>query len=162
MSSIPAVLKVWLRDLRGSPRSLQGVCEVKTVFIITLKHCLPFMLSLSPECTVAFSKGYLTCEDIISLTANRITNLCIFVFKVFLDFYYGKYQHIMWACTVAQSCWTICGPVDWGPPGSSVHGFLQARILEWVAISYSWGFSWPRDRTHFSCTLCTGRWILYH
>ena len=42
--------------------------------------------------------------------------------------------------------------------GSSVHGISQARILEWVAISYSRGFSQPRDQTHVSCI---GRWILY-
>ena len=37
----------------------------------------------------------------------------------------------------AQSCLTLCYPVDYSPPGSSVHGFLQARILEWVAIPFS-------------------------
>ena len=40
-------------------------------------------------------------------------------------------------CSVAQSCPTLCNPVDCSPPGSSVHGILQAKILEWVAISYS-------------------------
>ena len=38
---------------------------------------------------------------------------------------------------VAQSCPTLCDPTDYSPPGSSVHGILQARILEWVAISFS-------------------------
>ena len=42
-------------------------------------------------------------------------------------------------------------PKDWGPPGSSVHGILQAWILEWVAISFSRGSSWPRDQTWVSC-----------
>ena len=42
-------------------------------------------------------------------------------------------------------------PVDCSPPGSSIHGILQARILEWVAISFSRGSSWPRDRTQVSC-----------
>ena len=51
---------------------------------------------------------------------------------------------------VAQSCLTLCDPVDCSPPGSSVHGILQARILEWVAISSSRGFSRPRDRTQVS------------
>ena len=46
---------------------------------------------------------------------------------------------------VAQSCLTLCDPMDCSPPGSSVHGFLQARILEWVAISFSRGSSQPRD-----------------
>ena len=38
---------------------------------------------------------------------------------------------------VAQSCLTLCDPMDYSPPGSSVHGILQARVLEWVAISFS-------------------------
>ena len=42
---------------------------------------------------------------------------------------------------VAQSCLTLWDPVDRSPPGSSVHGILQARILEWVAISFSRGSS---------------------
>ena len=59
---------------------------------------------------------------------------------------------------VTQSCPTLCDPMDWRPPGSSVHGILQARILEWVAISFSRGSSWPRDQTWVSYT---GRQILY-
>ena len=51
---------------------------------------------------------------------------------------------------VAQSCPTLCNPMDCNPPGSSVHGILQARILEWVAIPFSRGFSWPRDQTPVS------------
>ena len=47
-------------------------------------------------------------------------------------------------------------------PHSSVHGIFQARILERVAISFSRGSSWPRDRTHVSWVSCIGRWILYH
>ena len=44
-----------------------------------------------------------------------------------------------------------CDPMDCSPPGSSVHGILQARILEWVAISFSRWSSWPRDWTQVSC-----------
>ena len=46
-------------------------------------------------------------------------------------------------CSVAQSCLTLCDPMDCSPAGSSVHGILQARILEWVAISFSRGSSQP-------------------
>ena len=46
---------------------------------------------------------------------------------------------------VTQLCLTLCNPVDCRPPGSSVHGILQARILECVAISFSRGSSWPGD-----------------
>ena len=51
---------------------------------------------------------------------------------------------------VTQSCLTLCDPVDCSLPSSSVRGILQARILEWVAISFSRGSSWPRDRTRIS------------
>ena len=56
-------------------------------------------------------------------------------------------------CLVAQSCLILCDPKDRSPPGSSVLGILQARILEWVAISISRGPSQPRDRTCVSCSL---------
>ena len=49
-----------------------------------------------------------------------------------------------------QSCPTLCNPTDCSPPGSSVRGILQARILEWVAVPSSRGSSWPRDRTPIS------------
>ena len=52
---------------------------------------------------------------------------------------------------IAQSCQTLGNPMDCSPPGSSVHGILQARILEWVAISVSRGSSHPRDQTQVSC-----------
>ena len=52
---------------------------------------------------------------------------------------------------VVQSCPTLCDPMDCSPPGSSVREFFQARILEWVAISFSRGSSWPRDQTQVSC-----------
>ena len=47
-------------------------------------------------------------------------------------------------------------------PDSSVHVILQARILEWVATSFSRGSSQPRDGTHIYCISCIGRWVLYH
>ena len=54
----------------------------------------------------------------------------------------------------AQSCLTLCKPVDCNPSGSSVHGIFQARILEWVPISSSRGSFWPRDWTYVSCISC--------
>ena len=55
------------------------------------------------------------------------------------------------ACVlVTQLCPTLCNPTDHSLPGSSVHGILQARILEWVAIPFSRGSSWPRDQTWVS------------
>ena len=66
---------------------------------------------------------------------------------------------VVFCCLVAQSCLTLRDPIDCSPPGSSVHGILWARILEWVAISFSGGSSQPRDQTQASYT---GRQILYH
>ena len=60
---------------------------------------------------------------------------------------------------VAQSRLTLCDPTDHSPPGFSVHGIFQARILERIAIPFSKGTSQPRDRTLVSCI--TGKKILY-
>ena len=48
-------------------------------------------------------------------------------------------------CLITKSCLILCDPMDCSPPGSSVHGISQARVLEWVAISFSRGSSLPRD-----------------
>ena len=79
---------------------------------------------------------------------------CIF-FLTSEDFFYDLYlicgivSNLM--CEVAQLYPTLCNPMDCSLPGSSVHGILQARILEWVTISFSKGSSWPRDRIRVSC-----------
>ena len=65
-------------------------------------------------------------------------------------------------CVCAQSYPTLWDPMDSSPPGSSVHGIFQGRILKWIATSHSTGPSWPRDQTHVSCISCTGKRILYH
>ena len=54
-------------------------------------------------------------------------------------------------CLESQSCPTLCKPMNWSPPGSSVHGVLQARILEWAAFASSRGSSQPTDPTQVSC-----------
>ena len=74
--------------------------------------------------------------------------------------------YILYVCvcvySVAQSCPTLCDPMYCSPPASSVHEVFQARILERVTISYSRGFSWPKDWTHVSCVSCIGRQVFYH
>ena len=56
--------------------------------------------------------------------------------------------HIVICCySVTLLCLTLCDPMECSPPASSVCGILQARILEWVAIPFSKGSSWPRDQT---------------
>ena len=73
---------------------------------------------------------------------------------------------------VTQLCPTLYDPVDCSPPGSSVRGILQARILEWVAISFSRRSSWPRNQTQVShiagrcfnlwATIAVCRNLFYH
>ena len=60
-----------------------------------------------------------------------------------------------------HSCPTLCDPMDYSRPGSSVHGILQARMLERVAVPFSRGFSWPRDGTHVFCVCCISRWVVF-
>ena len=64
-------------------------------------------------------------------------------------------EPLLKAVFVTQSYLTLCDPVDYSLPGSSVHGILQARILEWVIISFSRGSSPPRDQTWVPCTAYT-------
>ena len=61
-----------------------------------------------------------------------------------------------------QSWPTLCSAMDCSLPGSAVHGILQARLLEWVAMPSSRGSSKPRDRTQVSYISCTGKQVLYH
>ena len=65
-------------------------------------------------------------------------------------------------CSVSKSYLTLWDPMDCNPPGSSVHGIFQARILEGIAISSSRGSSQPRDQTCICCVSCIGRQIVYH
>ena len=70
--------------------------------------------------------------------------------KIYMDYH---------VCSVTQSCPTLGNPMD---QASLYHEILQARILEWIAIFYSKGSSWPRNRTQVSCIFFIGRQILYH
>ena len=63
----------------------------------------------------------------------------------------GKYTLLnFFISEVAQSCPTLCDPVGCSLPGFSIHGIFQARILEWITMSFSRGSSWPRDWTQVS------------
>ena len=75
-----------------------------------------------------------------SICPKKILLICLFLFLV------------------TKLYLTLCDPVDCSPPGSSAHGILQARILEWVAMPSSRGSSKPRDLSHVSYVSCNGRW----
>ena len=86
---------------------------------------------------------------------------CFTFFKTNFSFsvnFLQEYRYIYYILVI-QLCPTLRDPMDYSLPGSSAHGTLQARILEWVTIPFSRGSSWSRDWTQVSCT---GRQILYH
>ena len=60
-------------------------------------------------------------------------------------------MYVEWKVLVAQSCLTLCDPMDCSPPGSSIHGIRQARILEWVSMPSSRWSLQPRSQTCVSC-----------
>ena len=66
--------------------------------------------------------------------------LLIYIFTIFSSWH--PYEAAMYAKSL-QSCLPLCHPMDCSPPGFSVHGILQVRILEWVAMPFSMGSSWP-------------------
>ena len=69
----------------------------------------------------------------------------------------GAFHNTYQFSSVSQSCLTLCDLMDCSPPGSSVHGILEAEILEWVAMPFSRGSSQPRNRTQVS--QITGRFF---
>ena len=71
-------------------------------------------------------------------------------------------QHMCVHAKFLQSRWPLCNPMDGSPPGSSVLGILQARILDWIATPFSRESSWPRDLTCVSYVSCIGKQVLYH
>ena len=81
--------------------------------------------------------------------------------------YHRALREVIYMCVCAcvkflQSCPTLCDHMACSPPGSSVNGILQARILEWIAMpSFRWS-SWPRDQTHIFYVSHIGTRVLYH
>ena len=106
-----------------------------------LKQCIPFKFSISWCFCVAFRVVF------SGLSSNSLVSSLM----------------IMYVCAkLLQTCLTLCDPMNCSPPGSSVCGISQARILEWVAISSCKGSSRPRDWTCVSNVSCIGRQVLYH
>ena len=78
--------------------------------------------------------------------------------ELYLEKSEAKDYSLFYCCLVAKSCLSR-HHVECRPPGSCIHGISQARILKWVAISFSRESFWLRNRTHISCIF---KWILYH
>ena len=127
-----------------SCRMLTLIRQLEVVFL----RFLHSQIIIFPSYTILLKKvtlhsSYIRCGHKSSLTETL--NMCVCV-----------------SAKSLQSRPTPCIPTDCSLTGSSVHGILQARILEWVAMPSSRGSSWPRDRTWISWVSCIGRWVLYH
>ena len=109
------------------------------IFLINIFKSLPF-LSL-----VKFIVKYACTISVAFIMEKEIHNMSSY--------------WIPCVCTVASLMSKSCQSI--GLPGSSVHGVLQARVLEWVTMPSSRRFSWPRDWTHVSYVPCIGRWVVY-
>ena len=92
--------------------------------------------------------SFVKLNDIISIGIYTDTVLSVYILcTVDIIPQYTIYMCVL----VAQSCLTFCDSMDCSPPGYSVNGILQAKILEWVAIPFSMGSSQPRDQIWVSC-----------
>ena len=99
--------------------------------------------------------------DMEQQTGSKLGNE--FVKAVYCHPAYLTYMQSESESELTQLCPTLCNPLDCSPPGSSVHGILQARILEWVAISFSRGSSRRREWIQVSCIAgrCFNLWAIY-
>ena len=128
-------------------------------------------LKLNIQKTKVMASGPTTSWQIEGEKVEAVTNLIFLGSKSTVD---GDNSHEIKKCLLfgrkamtnlgmcAQSSLTLCNRMDCTQPGSSVRGIFQARIPEWVAISFFRESSWPRDRTHISYVSCISRWGLYH
>ena len=80
----------------------------------------------------------------------------------FVPWFLNNFYQCAVCANSLQSCPTLCTPMNCTPLGAFVHGILQARMLEWVAMPFSRGSSQSRDRTHISYVSWIGRQVLYH
>ena len=101
-------------------------------------------------------------EDSSSNALSSIPNqLAVLIPSGFIPSFNTHVMSLLHVCKHSQACPTLCNPTNCSPPGSSVLGIIQVRIIQSVAIFYSRGSSQSRDQIHVSCISCTGR-ILYH
>ena len=129
----------------------------RNIYIIDLKYLIQFLLLNIWK--IPFLK-----DDVIALfvSLHYIQFDCLhcqlaFILVCFSQFFFFFYQSSLFVVVwLLSHVWLFATPWTVAPPGFSVHGISQARILESVAISFSRGPSQPRDRTRI------GRWILYH
>ena len=149
ISNYSLILRGWLVE-----SSLIFLCRVKEWMKMIVKVLLPYgLFKISTRCVLS----YPFCTFVIRRSSHLTPECSI-----------GEPSAASAVCSyevhakLLRSCPTFCNPMDCMLPGSSVHGILQARILEWVAMPSSRGSSPPRDWTCVSYISCIGRQVLYH
>ena len=136
---------------------MSGYPQASAVESILAKRCMH-----TPGRILRYTKYGLWTRQIVIYINIHINivwiYVCVWIYIYMCVYIYVCMYIYMCVCVcvcvcseVAQSCLTPCDPMDCSPPGSSVHGIFQARVLEWIAISFSRGSSWPRGRTWVSC-----------
>ena len=114
----------------------------------------PWLLQegLSPHCHTSVKNLSASCLYLVKTATENLSLM------LFID---GDGGGDVRVCVFSHVL-TLCDPMGCSPPGTSVHGISQVRILQWVAISFSRKSSWHRDWTCISDVYSIGRWILYH
>ena len=117
------------------------------ILLIWVLSLFFFLMSLAKGLSILFffSKNQLLVSLIFAVVI--LVSISFISALIFLYFF----PSANFESEVAQSCPTLCDPMDCSLPRSSLHGILQARVLEWIAISFSRGSSRPRDWTQASC-----------
>ena len=152
---IPELLEATLRSLPCGPHQWPSC---------TYNLSAQFLLSANLTRSGPFR--YFSFDELNPLTTHWRSNI-----PLFTGFTHSMVKNLeAWHAEVCvgvcaksfQSCRTLCDSMDCSLPGFSVHGILQTRTLEWVAISFSRGSSWPRDQTRIFYVTCIGSQVLYH
>ena len=138
-------LRELVMDREGWRAAVHGVAKSQT----RLSNWTELKDIMHTKCLAVFHKN----KSSITTTYHVLSLLLVlFLFSVLC----------VCVCKLLQSCLTLCDPMDCTLPDSSVHGILQARILEWIAMPSSKGSSRLRDRTCISYFFCIVSIVPYH
>ena len=140
-----SILLVFIPVTVAQPKIKSSICALDTKYPA---FPAPLLLYFFTKSQLKSSKGQVIYRYPIIRCSHlylSLTSQCPLIQLSSQDSNFSVHQWFHCCCSVAQSCPTLCEPLDCSPPGSSVHGISQARILEWVAIAFSRGSSAPRD-----------------
>ena len=167
----------WEETTEVKCHSYHIISRAHAVNITCHSWCWPWSPGSGSVCHISALENYPFHIILLESCCNSLR--VMYLHKSFGIFLHGKFVYFMHlflhsnkcvcVCGVCNVCvhmlaqlyLTLCDPMKCGRPGSSVHGISQARILEWVAISYFRGTFQPRDQIHISCISYSCRQIFY-